>query len=138
MINKINLKNKMPKKHPIQYIIFFITFFTSFFLITKINIYDSYKVPGLINCSSTCIIKITLPYNYIDIINSKSKINYQNKIYQINNIEYEERYLNNNIPYQDITLSTNLKTDNKIINIKILSNKQRVSEKIKNIILERN
>lgn len=136
MLNKIVFLNKKPKKHSIIYWILLIIIITSFFLLYKIKTYDSYLVTGINNCENVCIITFTLPYNKVDILSKKPKIEYLNKIYKIENINYLEPYLNNGIPYQDIELITKISNNNRLINFKIIYNKQRIITKIQNIIKE--
>lgn len=135
MINKIILIHKKPKKYILINIILIITLITSIILSYKYKTYNSFKVTGISKCLNVCKISTTLRYDQINKIDSNSKIEYKNKIYEINNIEYSEPYLNNNIAYQDIEIETSLK-ESKIVEIKILYNKQRIIRKIINLILE--
>lgn len=137
MPNKIIMLNKKPKNYIVIYIIFITLLLTSILLSYKIKTYDSKNITGLIECSDTCKISITLQYNEIELLSKNPQIEYLNKKYNIENIEYNEPYLNNNIPYQDIILTSNLNLkETRIINIKIIYNKQRITTKIKNIIME--
>lgn len=138
MIQKIILLNQKPKNTPIISFLFLLICIITLTLSFCIKTYDIYSTTGLIECNETCKISLTMPYNKIDIISTSSKIKYLNQQYEISNIKYEEPYLNNNVPYEDIVIETNLNSQNKIINFQILSNKQRIITKIKNIILERN
>lgn len=136
MLNKIVLLNKKPKKNIMYYWIFILMIITSIILSYKIKTYDSYLVTGLNKCEKKCVISFTLPYNKVDILSNKPKIEYLNKEYTIQKIFYQEPYLNNGVPYQDIEIEINLSDKNRLINFKILYNKQRIINKIKNIITE--
>ncbi len=130
MNNKIILLNKKPQNYNMYIIIIsFLLFISSLW---KIYTYDSYYLTGIITCNEECSIKASIPYNKIDIFNN-SKIEYQNKEYEIKEITYEEPYLNNSIPYEDITIKTDINSKDRLINFKIIYNKQRIINKIKNI-----
>lgn len=137
MLKKIILLNQKPKNTPIISFLFLITLIFTISLSYFIETYDVYSTTGIINCEESCQISLTIPYDKIDFINNDSKLSYLNQEYKIINITYDEPYLNNNIPYEDVFIATDLQSQNKIINFQILSNKQRVITKIKNIILER-
>ncbi len=134
MKNKIYMLNLKPTKIILVNIIMYLYIIISLIISYNIKTYTSLKLTGILNCDNTCIIDTTLSYEYISKINKNSKISSNNKSYKIENIEYSEPYLNNNIAYQDIKLVTNIKEDNKIIEFKILYNKQRILTKIINII----
>lgn len=137
MPSKIILLNQKPKNKKIIYITFTIISLTSILLSCKIKTYDSKSITGLSECQEECVIKFSMPYNEIEILSKETKLEYQNILYSINDIKYQEPYLNNNIPYQDIEIITSLNLEkNKILNFKLLYNKQRIITKIKNIILE--
>ncbi len=138
MRHKIILLSASPKKHPVIYVIFFIILITSLSLSFFIKTYSTYQTTGIIKCESTCEISITLPYNKTDILNGDSKIRYLNQEFEIEEVSYEEPYLNNGTPYEDVTIKANIKTQSKIVNFQILYNKQRIIEKIKEILIERN
>ncbi len=135
MLNKNLLLNKKFKTKKILYMIFIFALLTSILLTVKIKTYDSLPLTGLITCKETCIINITLDYSKIDILNNNPKIEYLNKEYEIDNIKYNEPYLNNGIPFEDIEISSNINIkEERIINFKLLYNKQRIITKIKNIV----
>ena len=71
-----------------------------------------------------------------DVDNWAASLPKSDKKYKIEKIEYSEPYLNNNIPYQDIKIYTSLKTNEKIIKVKLLYNKQRIIKKILEIIIK--
>ena len=137
MTNKIIFLNQKPKNHPLIYCVFSLLSLTSLFLSYFIKTYDSYKTYGIVKCDTKCSVNITLPYNKVNILNKESKIKYLNKEYNIEEIIYEEPYLNNEIPYQDINIVLEITGKDKIIEFQILYNKQRIINKIKEIIIER-
>lgn len=137
MTKKIILLNRKPKSQPLIFYGFSLLVVTSLFLSYFVKTYDSYKAYGIIKCNTDCSITITLPYNKVSILEVKPKIKYSNQIYNIEKISYEEPYLNNEIPYQDINIVSNIESEDKIIEFQILYNKQRIINKIKNIIVER-
>lgn len=129
------LKNKIPKKYPIVTIIL-IMFLITLILSFKTNSYDKYKTIAITNnINNTCHLNVSIPYNKLNNI-KQSKIEYQNKQYIIKEISYNKTSIENNIPYEDITVTINTSCEDKIIDINILSNKQRIINKIINIIRE--
>lgn len=136
MIKLLLFKNK---KYPNHYFLLF-----SFFIISLITIlhfvkkesYNIYQTYGTINCDSSCYLDISLNYQKINIINN-SKIKIDDKYYEYKNIEYKDQYLNNNIPEQEVVFELNEIIPEKIVEVKIEYNKQRILTKIKQIILER-
>lgn len=127
------LKNKKPKKYPLLNIIV-ITFISFIFLFTQITSYDKYKIIAInSNDKNRCILNTTIPYNKISIL-EKSFVEYQNKRYDIKNVEYNETQVDNNIAYENITFSIETMCKEKVLNLNIYNNKQRIIEKIiKNI-----
>lgn len=137
-MERIILLNKKYKSHLIIYLItiFFLIILT--FLSFKIKTYDLLNITGLINCDKNCEIEFVLPYNKVDILSEKDiELKYLDNHYKISEIIYDDPYLNNEIPYQNIRLKTNIKSENRIINFKIIYNKQRMIEKFYKIISER-
>ena len=101
MIEKIILLNKKPNNNPILLIsilIFIITIVITF----KLDTYDSYKTIGILECQETCIIKTNIPYTKLNILDQNPRIKYNQKIYNINKIEYNDIYIEGDIPYQEI------------------------------------
>lgn len=138
MTNKLFLFNKKPKNYPILTILFFMMMIilTSYTILSKA--YDVWNVTGIISCNELCEISVTLPYDKIEILEYEDVfITFLDNNYKIINVLYEEPYLNNGTPYQDVKIVTDLESEDKIINFKILYNKQRIIYKIKNIVLER-
>ncbi len=134
---KYKLLSKKPNKNKLLFIAIILTTIIISISMFKVKTFDTEKVTGLINCQDTCQISLTLPYDKINIITNDSYISYNNEIYSIKNITYNEPYLNGEIAYEDIVFDTNLITDKSLINFTILSNRQKIFTKIKNIILER-
>lgn len=135
MIETYLLIKEKNKKHP-----FLLVLCTFLIIITLIlyhtKAYSSIKISGIVECSETANIAFTLPYNQVDNLTNDAKLIYKNKEYKIEEIIYNEPYLNNNIPFQDIEIKTDMVCEEKIINFKVLYNKQRIINKIKHIILE--
>lgn len=135
MYNKFSLITLLPHKHRLINFLIIITFIIAIILSYKIKTYDSYLVSGLNKCDNDlCEIQITVPYNKIDIFALTNNIEYLNKQYRVLNIVYNDPYLDSGIPYQDIIISTDLKTEEKIINFKVLYNKQRIIRKIEKLL----
>lgn len=135
MIEKLLLLNIKPKRKIFIYINCIIIFIVFIILSFKIEIYDSYQTTGILKCiNEDCNIELTLYYEKINILEQDPQIEYLGNFYKIYNIEYSDPYLNNNLIYQDIKLKSDIHGDERIINLKILYNKQRIIDKIKNII----
>lgn len=135
MLNKTYLLFQKPKSHKLLHVILFIITITSILLSYKIKTYDSLTIIGIYKCEETCYIDTSLSYEYLSKIDNNSIIEYKNKTYIIEDISYNEPYLNNNIAYQDIKITSNLKPQEDIINMKLLYNKQRIITKIKKLII---
>lgn len=134
MINKTFLLSKQPTKNYLFHIIIIIITLTSIIFSYSYKTYDSLNIIGIYKCEETCYIDSSLSYEYIIKLNNPSIFKYNNKTYIIEDIIYNEPYLNDNTIYQDIQITSNLKVKEKIIKIKILYNKQRIITKVKNII----
>ena len=134
MNKKIYLLNLYPHKHRLISIIVILVGLTIIPLSNFIKLYDSYYTTGLISCNEECSITVSLPYDKVDILKQNPHLEYLNKEYKINKITYNEPYLDNQIPYEDVIIYTNLNSEDKIINFKILYNKQRIISKVKKMI----
>ena len=55
-------------------------------------------------------------------------------IHPINNIIYNDIYLENNIPYQEISIETEIENNTELMEFNISYNKQRIIKKLLNII----
>lgn len=129
------LKNIKPKKYPIT-IITLIFLIILILLSYKIKTYDSLNVIAFTEQKNeTCYLEILVPSQKTEILNDK-RLLYKNKKYKINSIKYLERISENNILYEKIIVTSNLKCLNKIENIKLINNKQRIIKKIINTIKE--
>ncbi len=131
------LLNKQVKNHFIIYILGVL--FVSLLLVFsyKKYSYSILQVTGLYNCDDVCGIKMTLPYDKVQHIQKDIKIKYQDNIYQVENIIFDEPYLNKEIPYQDITIESELVSEEKIINFKILYDRKKIITKIKDLVIGR-
>jgi len=136
MTNKQILLYKNNKNHLIFYVLFHILTINLILLSLFVDTYDSMKITGILKCEEDCSITVNLPYDKVDIFREDSKIKYLNKEYKIENILYEEPYLEKEIPYQNVIIQTGLRNEEKIINFHILYNKQRIIKKVKNIVMK--
>ncbi len=134
MNKKIYLLNLYPHKHRLISIIVILVVLTIIPLSNFIKLYDSYYTTGLISCNEECSITVSLPYDKVDILKQNPHLEYLNKEYKINKITYNEPYIDNQIPYEDVIIYTDLNSEDKIINFKILYNKQRIISKVKKMI----
>ena len=125
-MNKILLMSKQPKQNHIIHIFFIIIILTSIIFSYSYKTYDSLQIIGIYTCNDGCYIDTSLSYEYITKIDNPKLLEYQNKNYKIEEIIYNEPYLNSNIPYQDLKIISNLKTSKKIVKVKLLYNKQRI------------
>ena len=121
-------KRQNPKKYPLSKITL-ITLIILIILSYNIKTYDSLNIAALIDENKKGQLILIIPSNKISILN-KSLIEYENKKYKIVKINYIETVIENNIAYEKVILETNLECPNKITNIKILNNKQRILTKI--------
>lgn len=129
------LKRQNPKKYPLS-IIIFVLLLLLIILSYSIKTYDTLSIVAITNkANDTCNLEFVLPYNKITMLNN-SLFEYNNKEYKIKNIKYIETTNENNILYEKVKITSNLKCPNKVANIKLLNNKQRIITKIINIIKE--
>lgn len=138
MSNKVVLLNKKVKSHLIIYLIIFIFFLTLTSLSYFIKTYDLLNVTGISECEEMCTINFSFPYSNVNVLEYDDlRLIYMDEIYEIKEIIYSEPYLNNGVPFQDIELVTSISGESeKIINFRLLYNKQRIIEKLKNVIVE--
>lgn len=134
MIDRIILLNKKPKK---SYIIIIIIASSLILLISSYNMktYSIKKTLGYISCEEECHINLSLPYKDLNIVNDNTIIEVDHKRYKPTEILYKDISIENNIPYQNIQINTEIK-DEKIIEVKLLNNKQRIIKKVFDIIKE--
>ncbi len=135
MLELINLKNIKERKYPLLIISFFLIIIIIITFKNK-KISNIYKTYGMVECNETCTINISLNYEKSNIIKN-SKITIEDSKTEIDKYEYGELFLNNNIPMQEIVLYPEQSLDEKIVEIKIEYKKQRIINKIKEIIIER-
>ena len=135
MLDKIILLNKKPNNNRIT-IIFLASTLIMFIMICSIfKTYTVTKTVGYIECNEECYININLSSNNIDKLSNNTLLEIDSIKYEISEINYNDMFVENNIPYQNITIKTDLKEE-KIVNIKLLNNKQRVIKKIYKLIKE--
>ena len=134
-----NFYEEEPKLKKSIYLIFIVIIISLLYYSTKNYTYDIKEILFINECNENeCLLKTTLDYEEQKIINNKTIFVYKNKEYNVDNIEYEEPYLSNETPVTDITIKTDIKTDEKIIKVKVKYNKQRIIKKIKENLIERN
>ena len=129
------LKKQKPKKYPLS-IIFAITLTILTVLSFYIKTYDSYNTFAITNQEkNSCNLELQIPYTQIT-DTEKSLIEYENNIYKINKINYEDTIIEDDVIYKKINLSSNINCNSKVTKIKLLYNKQRILTKILKIIKE--
>ena len=137
MIELSNLYYKKPRVNYLIYITFILMTFILLYISIKYYTYDIKEILLINECDEECVLKTSLDYESQKIFNKNSIIEYDNKEYKINEIEYDEPYLVNGVPTTDITIKTDIKEDKKIIKVEVKYNKQRIIKKIKEKIIER-
>ncbi len=138
MDNISELYNKKPKLSIKYYLIFIIIIII--LLIYSINTYtyDIKEILMINDCQiEGCSLKTTLNYEEQESIKKNAIISFNGEEYKITDIKYEEPYLSNGIPVTDISIETDIKTNEKILKIKLKYNKQRIIKKIIEKIIER-
>lgn len=134
MHNKDILYFKTPKKTKLPYLIFF-SLIILIILSYHIKIYDAYKTIGIATCDNKCEIEINISNINSEILNNKLELEYKNKKYKVFKIITKDIYLENNIFYQKIIIETELiLNDSNFIEFKLIYNKQRIVDKIINIL----
>ena len=133
MYKKISLLSSKPKTSKITSLI--IIFILVLLIISyKLKIYSVYKTLAVINCEDTCYIETSIPSTKSELIDKYILIEYDNHKYQVNKVYLEDIISENDQLYLKVKIDSNLTTEkNKIINIKILYDKQRIITKLKNI-----
>lgn len=131
----ININNyKFIYKNPhfyITYILLSIIVLLSFLFLFTYT-YDKYITMSYITCTDKCLINSKIDSN----INDFNYVIIDNKKYLINDIVYSEAYIDKEVMklLQDIQIDVNLDEsyNNKVEEIILLSNKQRMYKKIMN------
>lgn len=135
MLNLLYFKELRSHKN---YIIVLVTLIISVIILLKIinkYSYDVYKTYGIVTCEEECVLDISVNYQKTNIFNDY-KLKIENQYIEVKDLQYGERYLQNNIPEQEVLLYID-KYEEKIVEVKIEYNKQRIKTKLKKIILER-
>ena len=135
MLNLLYFKELRSHKN---YIIVLVTLIISLIILLKIinkYSYDVYKTYGIVTCEEECVLDISVNYQKTDIFKDY-KLKIEDKYVEVKDLQYGERYLQNNIPEQEVLLYID-KYEEKIVEVKIEYNKQRIKTKLKKIILER-
>ena len=134
MHNSNILYFKTPKKNKLPYLIFF-SLIILIILSYHIEIYDTYKTIGIATCNDRCEIEINISSINSEIINNKLELEYKSKKYKVFKIITKDIYLENNIVYQKLIIETELiLNSNNFIEFKLLYNKQRIINKIIDIL----
>ena len=135
MLNLLYFKELRSHKN---YIIVLVSLIISVILLLKIinkYSYDVYKTYGIVTCEEECVLDISVNYQKTNIFNDY-KLKIEDQYIEVKDLQYGERYLQNNIPEQEVLLYID-KYEEKIVEVKIEYNKQRIKTKLKKIILER-
>lgn len=135
MLEKTILLNIKPKSNKVLIIMITSALILFIIICTIIKTYTVTNTVGYIECNEECFINLHLTSNNIDKINNKTILEIDNKKYEVSEINYNDIFIENNIPYQNITIKTDL-NEEKIVNIKLLNNKQRVIKKLYKVIKE--
>ncbi|MBQ4030307.1 MAG: hypothetical protein II625_01020 [Bacilli bacterium] len=128
---------KKPQKHLIIYIVFIVSISVLIYISIKYYTYDTKELILIQECEEECHLKTTLNYEEQTIFEKDTIIKYKNKNYKIDEINYEEPYLVNGIPVSDVIIKTNINDDKKVLKIEVKYHKQRIINKIKEILIER-
>ena len=133
MYKKISLLSSKPKTSKLTSLI--ILFLLVTIIITyKFKIYSVYKTLAVINCEDTCYIETSIPSTKSELIDKDIIIEYDNHKYQVNKVYLEDIIEQDNQLFLKVKIDSNLTAEkNKIINIKILYDEQRIITKLKNI-----
>ena len=135
MLNLLYFKELRSHKN---YIIVLVSLIISVIILLKIinkYSYDVYKTYGLVTCEEECVLDISVNYQKTNIFNDY-KLKIEDQYIEVKDLQYGEKYLQNNIPEQEVLLYID-KYEEKIVEVKIEYNKQRIKTKLKKIILER-
>lgn len=134
-LNEYILLKKSPPQAlflKILIIIFLFILIMSFY----IKIPDTKTFTALITCQEDCQIELLIPSNQMDLLNHHPTLVYQDKTYHITNINIAELTFNNDIPAAKVIITSDLKVSMaNFINIKLQYNKQRIINKIINLII---
>ena len=133
MYKKISLLSSKPKTSKITSLI--IIFILVLLIISyKLKIYSVYKTLAVINCEDICYIETSIPSTKSELTEKEIKIEYDNHKYKVNKVYIEDIIEQNNQLYLKLKIDSTIPAErNKIINIKILYNEQRIITKLKNI-----
>ena len=125
---------KKTNKHLIYLFFLFLLFILVLILYTEDE--DSYELIGLKNSNDTSYIDIIIPYNKVNIFEEKNYIIYNHEKHIIKDIKYGEITIIDNIPYINISLKPDFELEKEVIDFHVFYNRQRIINKIKNIIKE--
>ena len=135
MLNLLYFKELRSHKN---YIIVLVSLIISVIILLKIinkYNYDVYKTYGIVTCEEECVLDISVNYQKTNIFNDY-RLKIEDQYIEVKDLQYGEKYLQNNIPEQEVLLYID-KYEEKIVEVKIEYNKQRIKTKLKKIILER-
>jgi len=134
MLKKEQLLREKHNFKPLSKILHLISLISITIASFKIKTYDLYPIYAEVTEDSS--LKITMNYEDLEYLNKNTKIKYQNKYYDIQNISYEDIYIEGNIPYETINITVKLNLDGeKLVKVNLANNYKRIITKItKNII----
>lgn len=127
MENRIVL---LHKKYKIKKLLSSLILLPLVFILFFVKVHSSYKVVCILNCEDVCSYTFSLPYDKSNILDSDFKINYNNKMYNVNILRVDEPYLNNNVAFQDVYIESDIDSYNKVLEVNLIYNEQRIIEKI--------
>lgn len=136
-MTKYNLLSLKPERRTFSLVLFIGAFVAISLVLFKVKTFDSVLATGIVTCGEVCQVELTLSYDKTDALSNNPFISYNNEKYDIWNITYNEPYINGEMVYQDVKFETNLHSDKNLVNFKILSNRERIVDKVKRIIIER-
>ena len=133
MYKKISLLSSKPKTSKLTVLII-IFILVALFISYKLKIYSTYKNLALISCEDKCFIETSIPSTKSSLLDKERQLEYNNQKYKVNKVYLEDIIEEKNQLYLKIKIDSDLNLEkNKIINIKLLYDQQRIITKIKNI-----
>ena len=133
MYKKISLLSSKPRTSKLTFLITILILVT-LFISYKFKIYSTYKNLAIINCEEKCYIETSIPSTKSSLLDKELELEYENKRYKVNNVYIEDIIEQDNLIYLKIKIDSDLNLEkNKIINIKLLYDQQRIISKVKTI-----
>ncbi len=133
MYKKISLLSSKPRTSKLTFLITILILVT-LFISYKFKIYSTYKNLAIISCEEKCYIETSIPSTKSSLLDKELELEYENKRYKVNNVYIEDIIEQDNLIYLKIKIDSDLNLEkNKIINIKLLYDQQRIISKVKTI-----